>query len=58
MSLHASDPKVLNVFDVSPNSIADQRAFVKAAKAEEGKRISRFIPYPDDPGHHFEIPPK
>lgn len=24
----------------------------------KGKRVSKFIPYPGDPGHHFEIVPK
>jgi hypothetical protein len=58
VSRHASDPAVLIVFDVSPNSIGDSEAnesFVTAARAES--RISHFIAYPDDPGHHFEIKP-
>jgi hypothetical protein len=60
VSRHCGDPDVLNVFDVGPASIGDddnQTAFVRAARAEEGKRISKFIAYPGDPGHHFEIPP-
>jgi hypothetical protein len=58
VSRHISDPAKLNVFDVGPNSIGDdaaQTAFKTAAQAET--RISHFIPYPDDPGHHFEIKP-
>ncbi|HYP39180.1 MAG TPA: hypothetical protein VEX13_02370 [Chloroflexia bacterium] len=58
VSRHISDPEKLNVFDVGPNSIGDdaaQTAFKTAAQAET--RISHFIPYPDDPGHHFEIKP-
>lgn len=58
VSRHISDPAKLNVFDVGPNSIGDdaaQTAFKTAAQAET--RISNFIPYPDDPGHHFEIKP-
>ena len=61
VSRHCGDPDKLNVFDVGPNSIGDadaQKAFKKAANAEVGKRVSNFIPYPKDPGHHFEIVPK
>jgi hypothetical protein len=60
VSRHCGDPATLNVFDVAPSSLggdAAQVAFVAAARREEGARISRFIPYPDDPGHHFEIRP-
>jgi len=60
VSRHCGDPAVLNVFDVAPSSIGDderQTAFVAAATAEVGKRVSRFLPYPKDPGHHFEIKP-
>jgi uncharacterized glyoxalase superfamily protein PhnB len=60
VSRHCADPKKLNVFDVGPNSLGEdreQKAFVKAAQNEEGKRISKFIPYPKDPGDHFEIVP-
>lgn len=61
VSRHCGDPTKLNVFDVGPNSIGDakaQKAFKKAANAEVGGRVSTFIPYPQDPGHHFEIKPK
>lgn len=65
VSRHCGDPATLNVFDVGPNSIGKgkddteaQEAFVAAGKAEEGKRVSKFIPFPGDPGHHFEIVPK
>jgi hypothetical protein len=60
VSNHCADPAKLNVFDVGPNSLGgdkEQKALVKAAQDEEGKRISRFIPYPKDPGDHFEIVP-
>ncbi len=56
----AADHTRLNVFDVSPRSIGDadaNRAFKRAAQAEVGNRVSNFIPYPKDPGHHFEITP-
>lgn len=54
VSHHAADPKVLNVFDVAPSSVADVNAFVKAAMAD--KRVSKFLKPPADPGLHFEIP--
>ena len=60
VSRHCADFTRLNVFDVGPHSIGDSKAnkaFVKAAQAEVGGRISNFIPYPKDPGHHFEIVP-
>jgi D-alanyl-D-alanine carboxypeptidase len=60
VSRHCGDPAMLNVFDVAPSSIGSdeqQAAFVAAAQAEVGKRVSRFIPFPGDPGHHFEIRP-
>lgn len=54
VSRHASDPKVLNVFDVSPKSIADHVAFERAARAD--RRVTTFLTPPKDPGYHFEIP--
>ena len=54
VSRHASDPKVLNVFDVSPKSIADHAAFERAARAD--RRVTTFLTPPKDPGFHFEIP--
>lgn len=54
VSRHASDPKVLNVFDVSPKSIADHAAFERAARAD--RRVTTFLTPPKDPGYHFEIP--
>jgi len=60
VSRHCGDPAVLNVFDVGPRSLGDdtaRRAFNDAAKAEEGKRVAKYIPYPKDPGNHFEIKP-
>jgi hypothetical protein len=61
VSRHCADPAKLNVIDIGPNSLGGDKesdALVAAGKAEEGKRVSRFIPYPKDPGDHFEIPPK
>ncbi|HEV7427957.1 MAG TPA: hypothetical protein VGQ46_16495 [Thermoanaerobaculia bacterium] len=54
VSHHAADPKVLNVFDVAPSSVADVAAFQTAAKNDA--RVSKFLTPPNDPGLHFEIP--
>jgi hypothetical protein len=54
VSHHAADPKLLNVFDVAPSSVADVDSFQKAAKADA--RVSKFLTPPNDPGLHFEIP--
>jgi hypothetical protein len=54
VSHHAADPKLLNVFDVAPSSVADVTAFEAAAKADA--RVSKFLTPPNDPGLHFEIP--
>jgi hypothetical protein len=54
VSRHASDPHVLNVFDIAPSSIADRRAFERAVHAD--KRVSTFLMPPEDPGYHLEIP--
>jgi hypothetical protein len=60
VSRHCGDYHVLNVFDVAPSSLGGSKAreaFNAAAKAEEGKRVSKYIPHPPDPGYHFEIKP-
>jgi hypothetical protein len=54
VSRHASDPKVLNVFDIAPSSIRDKVGFEHAVKADT--RVSYFLTPPKDPGYHFEIP--
>jgi len=54
VSRHASDPRVLNVFDVAPSSVSDKAAFEAAIAAEQ--RVSRYFFPPDDPGYHLEIP--
>ena len=54
VSRHAADPRVLNVFDVAPSSIANPRAFERAVRAE--RRVSNFLTPPNDPGYHLEIP--
>lgn len=54
ISHHAADPKVLNVFDVAPSSIADKKAFELAVSKD--KRVSKFLLPPNDPGYHLEIP--
>jgi len=54
VSRHASDPKILNVFDVAPSSVAKRPAFEAAVRAE--KRVAKFLLPPNDPGYHLEIP--
>jgi hypothetical protein len=56
VSHHASDPKILNVFDVAPLSIpkAKWAAFEQAVKSD--KRVTKFFKPPQDPGFHLEIP--
>jgi hypothetical protein len=54
VSRHASDPKVLNVFDIAPSSVKDKVGFERAVKADE--RVSYFLVPPVDPGYHLEIP--
>jgi hypothetical protein len=54
VSRHASDPKILNVFDVAPSSVARRPEFEAAVRAE--KRVAKFLLPPNDPGYHLEIP--
>jgi hypothetical protein len=55
VSRHAADPKVLNVFDVSPASVAHQTAFVQAARNDQ--RVAKVLtPAENDPAFHLEIP--
>jgi hypothetical protein len=54
VSRHASDPRVLNVFDIAPSSIKDKVGFEHAVKADS--RVSYFLVPPTDPGYHLEIP--
>lgn len=54
VSRHASDPKIYNVFDVAPSSVAKRPEFESAVRAE--KRVAKFLLPPNDPGYHLEIP--
>ena len=54
VSRHASDPTVLNVFDVAPSSITDRVAFEAAVRSD--RRVAFFLTPPRDPGYHLEIP--
>jgi hypothetical protein len=54
VSRHASDPKILNVFDVAPSSISNRQVFEAKVRAEG--RVTKFLLPPDDPGYHLEIP--
>lgn len=56
VSRHASDPKVLNVFDVAPSSVANRGAFERAVRAESRVDGRSFFMPPKDPGYHLEIP--
>lgn len=56
VSRHASDPKILNVFDVDPSSIRNRRGFEQAVRSDN--RVTKFLVPPDDPGYHLEIPQK
>ena len=54
VSRHAADPKVLNVFDVAPSSVARKQAFETTVRSEP--RVAKFLKPPADPGYHLEIP--
>jgi hypothetical protein len=55
VSRHAADPNVLNVFDISPASVAHQAAFVEAARNDQ--RVAKVLtPAENDPAFHLEIP--
>jgi hypothetical protein len=54
VSRHASDPNVLNVFDVAPSSVTRRAAFEQAVRSDQ--RVTKFIVPPTDPGYHLEIP--
>ena len=54
VSRHASDPRVLNVFDVAPSSVTNRAAFEQAVRSEP--RVAKFLVPPSDPGYHLEIP--
>jgi WXG100 family type VII secretion target len=55
VSKHLADPAVLNVIDVSPNSIANREEFEAAVRADP--RVSKFLtPSDGDPAYHIEIP--
>ena len=54
VSHHAADPKVLNVVDIAPTSIANTAAFEAAVAADP--RVKLFLKPPADPAYHLEIP--
>ena len=54
VSRHASEPRVLNVFDVAPSSINNKQAFEKCVQSDS--RVTTFFMPPRDPGYHLEIP--
>ena len=50
---HATLDPNLQVMDVGPKSVENDAAF--AAEADKHPNVTKFIPYPKDPGHYFEI---
>lgn len=56
VSRHCGDPKVLGVIDVAPSSLANRAKFSAVVKSRTPRPISKYIPYPADPGEHLEIP--
>jgi hypothetical protein len=55
VSRHAADPRVLNVFDISPASVAHQTEFIAAARQDN--RVAKVLtPADNDPAFHLEIP--
>jgi hypothetical protein len=56
VSRHIGDPRIRNVFDVAPSSVANHVAFERAVRAERRIDGRSFFMPPDDPGYHLEIP--
>lgn len=55
VSRHCGDPKIVNVIDIAPSSIPEERkqAFISAIESEQ--RIRKFLQPPKDPAYHIEI---
>ncbi len=56
VSRHIGDPRIRNVFDVAPSSVANRVAFERAVRAERRIDGRSFFMPPNDPGYHIEIP--
>ncbi|MGB3464015.1 MAG: hypothetical protein WBA74_02040, partial [Cyclobacteriaceae bacterium] len=59
VSKHASDPSVLQVFDIAPSSISDKSSFTQSININTGpgQVISRrFLPGGSEKAFHIEIP--
>jgi RHS repeat-associated protein len=54
VSKHCGDPNILNVIDIDPNFIRNQRGFINAVNGS--REVSKFLQPPDDPAYHLEIP--
>ncbi len=54
VSKHCGNPRIINVIDISPNSIRNRPAFERRVRADS--RVSRFYTPPADPAYHLEIP--
>ncbi len=56
VSRHCGDPTEKNVVDVAPSSVTNNDKFKESAeKAEKDGTVEKYIDYPTDPAHHFEI---
>jgi hypothetical protein len=55
ISHHIGDPKILNVFDISSNRMANASSFLSEAKKYVGVDIDRVINETDRNCYHFEI---
>ena len=61
VSHHLGDPRILNVFDIGPRSVANRSAFVRGVgqyRALDNGVISIFLGpgFGDEGSYHFEIP--
>jgi hypothetical protein len=55
VSTHATEVSRLNVFDVAPSSISEDKKNKWEASIKSNSDIRNYIFPPDDPGYHFEI---
>ena len=55
VSHHATEVSVLNVFDVAPSSISQEKKKDWEDTIKASTDLSKYIFPPGDPGYHFEI---
>jgi len=58
VSKHAADTSKLNVIDIAPSSIPENKRQKFAMEVKAEARVSKFIEPPKDPAYHIEIPQK